>query len=81
MYMRCYRVKMSIRGLVLAELRIEEYLIRSFSSEIPSFTFTKMYNIKGVARGGPGVPVILPFASLFLTKQPTTGGQNATTIP
>ena len=30
--------------------------------------------------GDPGVPVTLPFASLFLTKQPTAGGENAMTI-
>ena len=36
---------------------------------------------KGVARGGPGVPVTPPFTNLFLTKQPTTGGENAMTIP
>ena len=59
--MRCYRVKMSRRGFVLAELRIEEYLIRSFSSEIPSFTFTKMYNIKGVAWGARDPPFCKPF--------------------
>ena len=35
---------------------------------------------KGVAKGGSTVPVTPPFASLFLTKQPKTGGENAMTI-
>ena len=35
---------------------------------------------KGVAKGGPGVPVTPPFCKPFLTKQPTTGGENAMTI-
>ena len=35
---------------------------------------------KGVGRGGPGVPVIPPFFKPFLTKEPTTDGENAMTI-
>ena len=34
----------------------------------------------GVARGGPRVPMTPPFWMPFLTKQPTTGGENAMTI-
>ena len=32
------------------------------------------------SQGGPGVPVTPAFASLFLTKQPATVGENAMTI-
>ena len=45
-----------------------------------SFKKRRMRN-KGVAREGPGVPVTPPFFKPFLTKQPTTGGENAMTIP
>ena len=52
----------------------------SFVVQYPERTVTTK-SLKGVARGGgPEVPVTPPFVSLFLTKQPTTGGENAMTI-
>ena len=35
---------------------------------------------QGRSQGDPGVPTTPPFCKPFLTKQPTTGGKNATTI-
>ena len=35
---------------------------------------------QGCSQGGPGVPVT-PLLQAFLIKQPTTGGENAMTIP
>ena len=80
----CYQrtVSSGIEALCIL-LRRLSYPCR-FSDIIPRFDrpvpVLSMVRNKGVARGGPGVPVTPPFCKPFLTKQPRTGGENAMTF-